>query len=385
MNNQKEYRDGYCPHGYAVAANCDICFAKRRGEAAPEPTTNFEQIGKELVERDENATCGPIVPCIEPSGANPATEGNHKHNWIGNVCSECGIAYEVFACKEIEATESLRAENERLKEDNGALAISLSRIEKCYQQCSDSQEELVREHDKEIDENVRLQSQLAAERKKREEAQLRANNLSEAVAALNKEPRPELVKLRELTADLRTRLEQAEHERDEAREALANHCGCTHDGRGELLSECDQHQQEREGCENLVMLLKKRFPQRPDGTLPDFAIKDVLTENDTLKARVVELEKAEKPFADMATALGDDLQDAHIIFPPRNLELLEVELRRGPNPTLQLTVGDLRQARQALGEKSAHHDAEAENMKPATEGNIERQREHQALGEKEGG
>lgn len=34
---------------------------------------------------------------------------------------------------------------------------------------------------------------------------------------------------------------------------------------------------------DLVWLLRKRFPQRPDGTLPDFKIEDVLLENEELR------------------------------------------------------------------------------------------------------
>jgi regulator of replication initiation timing len=46
-----------------------------------------------------------------------------------------------------------------------------------------------------------------------------------------------------------------------------------------------------EAYDNLVAMLRSRFPVNPDGSLPDFAIEDVLTENATLRTRLAAAER----------------------------------------------------------------------------------------------
>jgi hypothetical protein len=57
--------------------------------------------------------------------------------------------------------------------------------------------------------------------------------------------------------------------------------------REEILCERDalraELKEEQEEYEALTGLLKRRFPQNPDGSLPDFAIEDVLRENERMK------------------------------------------------------------------------------------------------------
>lgn len=62
---------------------------------------------------------------------------------------------------------------------------------------------------------------------------------------------------------------------------------CSHSDEGwclacmkNLAAELEESQQD---YNTLVYLLKKRFPQRSDGTMPDFAVEDVLRENEILR------------------------------------------------------------------------------------------------------
>lgn len=58
----------------------------------------------------------------------------------------------------------------------------------------------------------------------------------------------------------------------------------------DMAAECEKYvEQFKEADEDywtLVGMLRKRFPRRADGSAPDFAIEDVLRENEQLKAEL---------------------------------------------------------------------------------------------------
>lgn len=48
----------------------------------------------------------------------------------------------------------------------------------------------------------------------------------------------------------------------------------------------EELRESKQDYDTLVGLLRKRFPAKPDGTLPDFKIEDVLRENEELRKKL---------------------------------------------------------------------------------------------------